>query len=112
MIAFNRENASRKALQDALVAKNKALRLMHAAVQDIDVIGGDVALAAALFFVNVELIESGKHGWRAHLEGAGRIMSLLEPSASSGKLFEKLYAIRLLHVSSLPPSMQFAADII
>ncbi|OAA76863.1 hypothetical protein LEL_06547 [Akanthomyces lecanii RCEF 1005] len=83
MIAFNRENASRKALQDALVAKNKALRLMHAAVQDIDVIGGDVALAAALFFVNVELIESGKHGWRAHLEGAGRIMSLLEPTASS-----------------------------
>ncbi|KAJ6787350.1 hypothetical protein PWT90_06350 [Aphanocladium album] len=83
MIAFNREYASRKALQDALVAKHKALRLMHHAVQDLDATGGDVALAAALFFVNVELIESGKHGWRAHLEGAGRIMSLLQPSSSS-----------------------------
>ncbi|KAJ3496777.1 hypothetical protein NLG97_g2408 [Lecanicillium saksenae] len=83
MIAFNREYASRKALQDALVAKHKALRLMHTAVQDLDATGGDVALAAALFFVNVELIESGKHGWRAHLEGAGRIMSLLQPSSAS-----------------------------
>ncbi|OAA60642.1 hypothetical protein ISF_05681 [Cordyceps fumosorosea ARSEF 2679] len=81
MIAFNRHNASQRALQDALVAKHKALLLMHDAVQDIDATGGDVALAAALFFVNVELIESGKHGWRAHLEGAGRIMSLLEPSS-------------------------------
>ncbi|XWW93736.1 hypothetical protein V2A60_001672 [Cordyceps javanica] len=83
MIAFNRDNASRKALQDALVAKHKALLLMHDALQDLDATGGDVALAAALFFINVELIESGKHGWRAHLEGAGRIMSLLGPSAPS-----------------------------
>ncbi|KAM3515737.1 hypothetical protein MY11210_000715 [Beauveria gryllotalpidicola] len=82
MIAFNRHDASQKAWQHALVAKHKALLLMRDAVEDIDAIGGDVALAAALFFVNVELIESGKHGWRAHLEGAGRIMSLLEPSAS------------------------------
>ncbi|EJP68284.1 acriflavine sensitivity control protein acr-2 [Beauveria bassiana ARSEF 2860] len=83
MIASSRHDASQQALQHALVAKHKALLLMRDAVENIDVIGGDVALAAALFFVNVELIESGKHGWKAHLEGAGRIMSLLEPSAST-----------------------------
>lgn len=83
MVTLNRGNASRKALQDALVAKHKALNLMHTAVQDLDATGGDVALAAALFFVNVELIESGKHGWRAHLEGAGRIMSLLKPTVAA-----------------------------
>ncbi|KAM3454783.1 hypothetical protein MY3296_002761 [Beauveria thailandica] len=83
MIASSRHDASQKALQHALVAKHKALLLMRDAVENIDAIGGDVALAAALFFVNVELIESGKHGWKAHLEGAGRIMSLLEPSAST-----------------------------
>lgn len=82
-ISFSYERASRNALRDALVAKAKALRLMHTAIQDLDSTGGDVALAAALFFVNVELIESGKHGWRAHLEGAGRIMSLLQPSSKS-----------------------------
>lgn len=80
-VSFSYDRASRQALRDALVAKAKALRLMHSAIQDIELTGGDVALAAALFFVNVELIESGKHGWRAHLEGAGRIMSLLQPSS-------------------------------
>lgn len=83
MITFNQEEASKTALRDALTAKQKALRLMHSALQDIDLTGGDVALAAALFFVNVELIESGKHGWRPHLEGAGKIMTLLQPSSSS-----------------------------
>ncbi|KAL6857784.1 hypothetical protein ACO1O0_005227 [Amphichorda felina] len=71
---------SRRAWEDALVAKHKALRLMHNAVQNIDSVGVDVVLAASLFFVNVELIESGKHGWKAHLEGAGKIMSLLGPA--------------------------------
>ncbi|EFY96137.2 Zn(2)-Cys(6) zinc finger domain protein [Metarhizium robertsii] len=75
------EQASRRALQDALVAKSKALTLMRGAVENIKTTGGDVVLAAALFFINVELIESGKHGWKAHLEGAGRIMSLLQPDS-------------------------------
>ncbi|EFY87307.1 acriflavine sensitivity control protein acr-2 [Metarhizium acridum CQMa 102] len=73
------EQVSRRALQDALVAKSKALTLMRGAVENINTTRGDVVLAAALFFINVELIESGKHGWKAHLEGAGRIMSLLQP---------------------------------
>ncbi|KAG5969940.1 hypothetical protein E4U55_001913 [Claviceps digitariae] len=74
------EQASQRAQKDALVAKTKALTLMRGAVENIDTTGGDVVLAAALFFINVELIESGKHGWRPHLEGAGHIMSLLQPN--------------------------------
>lgn len=74
-----RGEMSRRALQDALIAKHKALRLMRTAVQRIDSVGIDAILAAALFFVNVELIESGKHGWKAHLEAAGWIMSHLPP---------------------------------
>ncbi|ROT43772.1 hypothetical protein SODALDRAFT_320156 [Sodiomyces alkalinus F11] len=75
--------ASRRALLDALVAKQKALRLLNEAITNIDTVGGDVVLAAVLFFINVELIESGKHGWKAHLEGAGRIMTFLSPDDSS-----------------------------
>lgn len=73
------DEASVRAHRDALVAKHRALNLMRYAIKDIDSTGGDVVLAAALFFINVELIESGKHGWKAHLEGAGKIMSLLQP---------------------------------
>ncbi|KAK1993440.1 hypothetical protein LX36DRAFT_252051 [Colletotrichum falcatum] len=70
---------ARQALTDALVAKHKALRLLSSALQDISGIEGDVVLASVLFFVNVELIESGRDGWKPHLEGAGRIMSHLSP---------------------------------
>ncbi|KAF6816680.1 acriflavine sensitivity control protein acr-2 [Colletotrichum sojae] len=77
---------ARQALTDALVAKHKALRLLSSAVRDIGsagAVGGDVVLAAVLFFVNVELIESGRRGWKPHLEGAGRIMAYLPPVDSA-----------------------------
>ncbi|KAK1574726.1 fungal-specific transcription factor domain-containing protein [Colletotrichum navitas] len=70
---------ARQALTDALVAKQKALRLLSSALQDIGGTGGDVVLSSVLFFVNVELMESGRDGWKPHLEGAGRIMSYLSP---------------------------------
>ena len=75
VVRFASTEASSRALRDALIAKQEALKLMHNAVQNIDSVGVDVVLAASLFFINVELIESGKHGWQAHLEGAGKIMS-------------------------------------
>jgi hypothetical protein len=53
---------------------------MHTALQNVGSTNGDVLFAAALFLVNVELIESGKHGWRAHLQGAVKIMTLLQPA--------------------------------
>ncbi|KAM0275919.1 hypothetical protein ACHAQH_007261 [Verticillium albo-atrum] len=83
MIIHRSEEASHRALMDSLVAKQKALRLLNEALQNMDNIGSDVILAAVLFFINVELIESGKHGWKAHLEGAGRIMAFLPPADPS-----------------------------
>lgn len=79
------EEASKRALIDALVAKQKALRLLSSAVADIDAVGSDVVLAAVLFFINVELIESGKHGWKAHLEGAGKIMTCIQTADGSNE---------------------------
>ncbi|CRK31837.1 hypothetical protein BN1723_014567 [Verticillium longisporum] len=83
MVIHRSEEASRRALMDSLVAKQKALGLLDEALQNMDNMGSDVILAAVLFFINVELIESGKHGWKAHLEGAGRIMAFLPPAESS-----------------------------
>ncbi|KAF9880574.1 hypothetical protein CkaCkLH20_01616 [Colletotrichum karsti] len=80
------DHNARQALTDALVAKHKALRLLSSAIQDMGNsggVGGDVVLAAVLFFVNVELIESGRNGWKPHLEGAGRIMAFLPPVGSA-----------------------------
>ena len=78
--------AARQMTRDSLVAKHHALKLMSAALQDLDAFGGDVVFFAALFFVNVELIESGKDGWRAHLDGACRIMALLQAYPTSNQM--------------------------
>ena len=75
--------APRHWAMDALVAKQKALQLMPVALRSMDTIGGDVILAAALFLVNTELIESGKLGWKPHLEGTRNIMNLLQPLAAA-----------------------------
>ncbi|KAM4065574.1 fungal specific transcription factor [Hirsutella rhossiliensis] len=74
------EESSRHAYQHALAAKHKALSLMRDAVQHIDFASADVVLSAVVFLINLELIDSGKHGWKAHLKGAGRILSLLPPA--------------------------------
>ncbi|KAI8402116.1 hypothetical protein FOFC_17421 [Fusarium oxysporum] len=64
---------------DALVAKHKALQIMPSAIQNIITHSIDIILAAALFLVNVELLESGKRSWKPHLEGAARILSMTQP---------------------------------
>ncbi|KAK5991260.1 Acriflavine sensitivity control protein acr-2 [Cladobotryum mycophilum] len=107
----SREVASKAALNDALVAKHKALRLMSSALQDVESAGGDAVLAAALFFVNVELIESGKHGWRAHLEGAGRILSLIQhtkawDSSLRDYLLSDCFIYFILATAFMPPDQE------
>lgn len=77
--SLDRGLGPRNLLMDALEAKHQVLRMLPSALQSIESIGGDIVLAAILFLINVELIESGKHNWKAHFDGAGRIMKLLGP---------------------------------
>ncbi|KAF5001496.1 hypothetical protein FDECE_10934 [Fusarium decemcellulare] len=71
--------ASRRALEDALGAKQQALQLLRLEIQNGSPVVSDTLLIAVQFFIAVELIESGKHGWKAHLEGTGRILGQLPP---------------------------------
>lgn len=71
------EDQSSPFLRDALLAKQGALRMMSTALKSVDSVNSDVTLTASLFLLNLEMLESGKKSWRPHLEGAGRIMSLM-----------------------------------
>ncbi|KAM0212729.1 hypothetical protein ACHAQI_004686 [Fusarium lateritium] len=77
--SLDRGLGPRNLLMDALEAKHQVLRMLPSALQSIESIGSDIVLAAILFLINVELIESGKHNWKAHFDGAGKIMKLLGP---------------------------------
>lgn len=79
--------ASRRARIDALAAKQKALRLLYTALQNIETVGSDIVLTAVVFFINLECIESGKHGWKAHIEGCGRLLEHLPSTAVTSEPF-------------------------
>jgi hypothetical protein len=64
--------------QHALVAKQEALRLLYLALTDPIETSGIMTLASVLLFINLELIDSGKNGWRPHVEGARRLTESLE----------------------------------
>ncbi|KAF7552792.1 hypothetical protein G7Z17_g4068 [Cylindrodendrum hubeiense] len=84
--SLDRGDGPKHLLVDALVAKQQVLQMMPSALRSINSIDGDVLLASVLFLINVELIESGKQNWKAHLDGAGRIMSLLPVSTMDASL--------------------------
>ncbi|KAL2272061.1 hypothetical protein VTJ83DRAFT_1432 [Remersonia thermophila] len=67
-------------LVDALVAKGRAIRRLRAAVEAVMPATEPVVLAATVFLVNLELIDSGRGAWQPHMAAAGALMpSLLSP---------------------------------
>ncbi|KAL2128016.1 hypothetical protein VTI74DRAFT_9848 [Chaetomium olivicolor] len=65
---------SRPELVDALVAKDKAIRLLRSAVDSVTPANQAMVLAATVFFINLDLIDSGKGEWQAHIEAACTLM--------------------------------------
>jgi hypothetical protein len=64
-------------LVDALVAKDKAIKLLRVAVDEVTPANQPMVLAGTVFLINLELIDSGKGGWQAHMAAASTLMSAL-----------------------------------
>ncbi|KAL2021745.1 hypothetical protein VTK56DRAFT_6688 [Thermocarpiscus australiensis] len=71
------DQPGRPELIDALVAKDKAIRLLQSAVDAVTPENQAMVLAATVFFINLDLIDSGKGSWQAHIEAASALMSTL-----------------------------------
>ena len=69
---------------DALMAKQRALCLLMAALADSDSLDVDVTLAVVLLFIEFELIDSGRDQWRYHISGARKLIQrLLGPEVTT-----------------------------
>ncbi|KAE8137730.1 fungal-specific transcription factor domain-containing protein [Aspergillus pseudotamarii] len=64
---------------DALSAKHKAIHLLTAALENLPSTDVDLIVTVILLFINLELIDSGKNAWRAHVEGAIALIISLKP---------------------------------
>lgn len=65
-------------LVDALSARAQAIKLLKLALDNIDESNRPAILAAVVFFVNFDLIDSGRGGWKVHLEAAGSLIRSLQ----------------------------------
>ncbi|KAM7190961.1 Fungal specific transcription factor domain containing protein [Naviculisporaceae sp. PSN 640] len=70
--------SSPSALVDALSSKAKAISLLRAALQQGPVVNKEVLLAAVVFFINLDLIDSGKGTWQSHMQAASTLISSLQ----------------------------------
>ena len=68
---------SSRAMTDALSAKHKALVLLRRALEDMSHIDVDMIAAVVHLFIIFELISPGEDEWKAHVEGALRLISYL-----------------------------------
>jgi hypothetical protein len=79
---------SRRALTDALVAKQKALCLLRMALSDEDVVGNDIVLTAVIMLVTADMIDSGKHDSQAHVNAMGWLLSQAPPMTGVGEMLK------------------------
>lgn len=63
-----------KELVDALTAKGHAYRLLRAALDNLAAVDKPIAMVAVVFFINFDLIESGRGSWKTHVEAAGNLL--------------------------------------
>ncbi|KAI1008356.1 hypothetical protein LB504_001266 [Fusarium proliferatum] len=105
-------DTSRRAMLDALAAKQKALYLLRMAFLDLDTHGRDIALTAAMLLVTADMIDSGKHGSKAHLDGIGWLLSYAQPATSVGEMLKDFvisdcyifYVFALTFMDQIPQS--------
>ncbi len=71
--------------KDSLAAKQRALRLLRAALDDIAAADIDVTLAVVLLLIECELIDSGRNNWTYHVSGARTLIEKLCPSGLSSQ---------------------------
>ncbi|BAE58438.1 unnamed protein product [Aspergillus oryzae RIB40] len=72
-------DSSASATLDALSAKQKSIHLLKTALENLPSTDINLIVTVILLFINLELIDSGKNAWRAHVKGAMKLISSLKP---------------------------------
>lgn len=99
MVTLRRSHglAYQKELVDALTAKGQAYRLLRRALDNLAAVDKPIAMVAVVFFINFDLIESGRGSWKTHIEAAGNML-------------KSIHAMEIR--KQIPPSVAKLADIV
>ncbi|UPL00320.1 hypothetical protein LCI18_011254 [Fusarium solani-melongenae] len=97
--------ASRRALVHSFQARQRSLRLLHTALQNLQSCERIVLLTTILLLINIELIESGRHSWKAHLEGAIQLFLHTPPVGQDEETLGKFVISDLIVYSAFAQSL-------
>ncbi|ROV98013.1 hypothetical protein VMCG_07006 [Cytospora schulzeri] len=106
MVTLHRSNGRphQKELVDALTAKGRAYRLLRQALDHLqedhhlDAASQPVIVfIAVVFFINFDLIDSGRGSWKTHIEAAGKLITSIQGASSK---------------AVIPPAVAQLADIV
>lgn len=64
--------------QDALIAKQRALRFLNSVLNNVNSTSIDVALGSVLLFTEFELADFGTKDWRLHVHGARALINYVK----------------------------------
>ncbi|KAL4883157.1 fungal-specific transcription factor domain-containing protein [Aspergillus karnatakaensis] len=117
--------ASSNAMIEALSAKHKALVLLRHSLNDLSTIDVNLVVTIVHLFIIFELIGQGEGEWRAHVQGAIRLISYLQAlelcdasplaviraSITSDCLIYYVLGSTLMKTSTLSDPFLFAGDI-
>lgn len=65
-------------LVDALAAKGRAIHLLRRALGQLTADNKPIVMIAIAFFINFDLIDSGRGQWKTHIEAAGSLISSIQ----------------------------------
>lgn len=65
-------------LVDALAAKGRATRLLRHAMAQLSPSSKPIVMIAVVFFINFDLIDSGRGHWKTHIEAAGSLIASIQ----------------------------------
>lgn len=65
-------------LVDALAAKGRATRLLRRALEQLSPADKPIVIIAVAFFINFDLIDSGRGHWKTHIEAAGSLIASIQ----------------------------------
>lgn len=65
-------------LVDALAAKGRAIRLLRQALAQLSPADKPLVMIAVAFFINFDLIDSGRGHWKTHIEAAGSLIASIQ----------------------------------
>ena len=84
-------SSSRKARNDALMAKQRGLVSMRYCLANSKLENVDVVLGSVLLFSELEMLDPVQSDWRVHIDGASAVVAtLIQPEATCTKVMSPL----------------------